>query len=143
VRRLPFRHWKLVIGTWKELLTSSIANLRFLRSILGILKIFSTDIKVSVSIALTNLWDLNFLGVYLIHLDFHTLLCTMLYYKVHNTYIALLGKKNALLPFFHFRIRTSLCILFLLAEPDGDMIMVEGISQLCNDLQVMSIYFHL
>jgi len=33
--------------------------------------------------------------------------------------------------------------LFLLAEPDGDMIMVEGISQLCNDLQVMSIYFHL
>jgi len=103
VRRLPFRHWKLVIGTWKELLTSSIANLRFLRSILGILKIFSTDIKVSVSIALTNLWDLNFLGVYLIHLDFHTLLCTMLYYKVHNTYIALLGK-NVLLPFFIFEL---------------------------------------
>ncbi|AQK83396.1 Defective in cullin neddylation protein [Zea mays] len=28
-------------------------------------------------------------------------------------------------------------------EPDADMIMVEGISQFCNDLQVRSIYFHL
>ncbi|KAL5647712.1 hypothetical protein ACJX0J_042067, partial [Zea mays] len=28
-------------------------------------------------------------------------------------------------------------------EPYADMIMVEGISQFCNDLQVRSIYFHL
>jgi hypothetical protein len=27
-----------------------------------------------------------------------------------------------------------------LSEPDADMIMVEGISQLCNDLMVRSIY---
>ena len=28
-------------------------------------------------------------------------------------------------------------------EPDADMIMVEGVSQLCNDLQVRSSYCHL
>lgn len=31
--------------------------------------------------------------------------------------------------------------LVMLLEPDADMIMVEGISQLCNDLLVRNIYF--